>query len=280
MPPRFLMNLVIDMATTLHERVRNSNRVGDICERIIIESYSRLLAADSIALDGGANTGWHTFGMAKLTTSGHVYAVEPLPVLLAILRQRAAKIEDIVTVVDAALSDHEGQAEFTYFDGPDPAHPNYPHWNAGLSALIAPARHLAMSHQTIKVKLTTIDILFSLLPSRLDFIKLDLEGAEYHALKGGLRTISRLRPFIVFEDGGPSIGALYGYSAAQFAAMVAALDYELCDALGDRYTADNWMVRDRWRPHYSFATPREWNKWPLVREAIDAATQHFGLPLD
>jgi FkbM family methyltransferase len=264
------------MTTSLHERARNSKRVGDLCERVIIEIYSRLLTANSIGVDGGANVGWHTVGMAALTTSGHIYAVEPLPVIAAILRQRVEKLRHIVTVLEAALSDHAGRSEFIYFDGPNSAHPSYPHWNSGYSALVAPPRHLAMSHQTIEVEVTTIDKLFAQPPPRLDFIKLDLEGGEYHAMKGGVRTISRLRPFIVFEDGGASHGRLYGYDVSQFTAMVAAMDYDFCDALGDRYTAENWMVRDRWRPFYSFAIPREWQRWPLIQEAIAAAVQHFG----
>lgn len=265
------------MKSSLHEQARDSKIVGKICEQVIIEIYSRILTANSIALDGGANVGWHTFGMAKMATSGHIYAIEPLPVLCAILRRRAKKYDSVVTAIEAALSDYDGRAQFTYFDGPNNNHPDHPHWNAGVSALIAPARHLSMSHQMIQVTVTTIDSLFSKLPSRLDFIKLDIEGGEFHAIKGGIRTISRLRPFIAFEDGGPGIGQLYGYAPSDFTAMIAAAGYELCDAFGARYSLENWLARDRWRPFYTLAIPQEWDRWPLIQDAVAAAARGLGL---
>jgi hypothetical protein len=49
---------------------------------------------------------------------------------------------------------------------------------------------------------------------RLDFIKIDVEGAEMNVLIGARNTIVRLRPIIVFESG---MGGLefYGYRPEQ-----------------------------------------------------------------
>ena len=102
----------------LHQSVLNSNKVADVCERVIIELYTRILEPGSTAIDGGANTGWHTFLMANRLDSGFVYAVEPIPELLKTLRQRASKYGERVRVIAAALSDRLGVADFVYFDGP------------------------------------------------------------------------------------------------------------------------------------------------------------------
>jgi FkbM family methyltransferase len=47
----------------------------------------------------------------------------------------------------------------------------------------------------VKVPLTTIDLLVDELHlTRVDFIKMDIEGAEKQALRGGMRTIQQFRP--------------------------------------------------------------------------------------
>ena len=62
-----------------------------------------------------------------------------------------------------------------------------------------------------------------MLPPELhvDFIKIDVEGGEYHAMLGGFKTIMRSRPVIVFEASARSTG-LYGVTAAQLYEFVTA----------------------------------------------------------
>ncbi len=36
---------------------------------------------------------------------------------------------------------------------------------------------------------------------RIDFLKIDVEGGEYGVLRGGLETLRRSRPVVVFEHG-------------------------------------------------------------------------------
>jgi hypothetical protein len=52
----------------------------------------------------------------------------------------------------------------------------------------------------IQVRVDTLD---RVLPPdlRIDFIKIDVEGAQLQVLKGAKRTITKCRPFIVFEHG-------------------------------------------------------------------------------
>ena len=55
--------------------------------------------------------------------------------------------------------------------------------------------HDKMRPGKIKVPLTTIDLLVEDLHlSRVDFIKMDIEGAEKWALRGGTQTIAKFRP--------------------------------------------------------------------------------------
>jgi hypothetical protein len=61
------------------------------------------------------------------------------------------------------------------------------------------------SVEEIRVKIDTLD---NMIPPdcKVDFIKVDVEGAELQVLRGGLRTIGRHKPFVVFEHGPASAG--------------------------------------------------------------------------
>jgi hypothetical protein len=55
-------------------------------------------------------------------------------------------------------------------------------------------------HEEVEVAVDTIDALIDRTGvTRLDFIKIDTEGAELHVLRGGERTIKEFRPAILVE---------------------------------------------------------------------------------
>lgn len=79
------------------------------------------------------------------------------------------------------------------------------------------------SHQVIDgptVEVTTIDALGL---TDLDFLQLDIEGYEWHALAGGRETIARCRPLIQVELRG--FTEKYGHSDAEVRALLGALGY-------------------------------------------------------
>jgi FkbM family methyltransferase len=253
--------------------IQNSRNAGDLFEQIIISLYRAFLKPSSVAIDGGANTGWHTFQMADVATCGTIHAFEALPILCTMLRQRGAKFGSRVRINQTAIGDTVGEADFDYYDAPDPNHPNHPHWNAGLSALKSGPDRQDKHYIVIKVSVTTLDTYFVALggfPS-LDFVKLDIEGAEYSALKGAEKTLATTRPLIVFEDGGPSVGKLYGYAPSALPSLLHGLGYDLFDILGEPYTEANWINRSIWRPWYSIAVPKDYTQTPAIQTAIDGA---------
>ena len=124
------------------------------------------------ALDVGGCFGDTALGFAQsVGPTGHVYTFDPMPKHCAIMRETFAmnpSFADRLTLFDFGLSnvDHAGSGEGR--EGIDPG--------ARLDADL-PTR--------------TLD---SLELSRVDFIKMDVEGAELMALRGGERTIRRDRP--------------------------------------------------------------------------------------
>jgi len=191
--------------------------------------YLAILQPGSIAVDGGANMGLHTLQMAQaVRPGGLVIAIEPVKESLALLDARWLEYrmpEDVIRRVPYGLSSAAGEAEF--YQVIDPAlHP--------LSGLRN--RHFLEDWQIrkIRVELTTLDILCKNL-DRLDFLKLDLEGAEMDALRGGMQTLERFRPVVAFEQD-QSSPQYYGYTWDQLFAYFASLNYQVYDLFGLHYT--------------------------------------------
>jgi FkbM family methyltransferase len=138
-------------------------------------------AGDTV-LDCGANVGVYT-RKALSQGAGLVVAIEPAPENVFCLRKtfeeeiRAGR----VIVYPKGVWDHDCELvlrTYDYQSGGDSVALKFPH-----------------SHRGPTVQLTTIDNLTSELKlQRVDFIKMDIEGAERQALRGAKETVARFRP--------------------------------------------------------------------------------------
>ena len=196
--------------------------------------YRAVLHPGCVAVDGGANVGYHTLQMAQaVQPDGIVLAIEPVTELLRQVdesRESSGISADVVRLLPFGLSSQPGEAEF--FQVLDPVL----HQLSGLRN-----REFLDSDkvQSIRVQLTTLDELCRDL-ARLDFIKLDLEGAEMDALKASVSTLQRFRPVLAIEQSHDSPG-YFGYSWGDLLRFFAALDYELYDLFGLRYTVPDML---------------------------------------
>ena len=201
-------------STLLHDRNATYNRQT-------IDVMRRLLRRDSSCVDMGAHTGDILRHMVAIAPDGSHRAFEALPHLAAELRKRFPA----VLVHQVAVSDSRGEADFQYVEN-DPAY-------SGLRRRVYD--HPDPRVLTIRVPVATLD---ELIPTgeRIAFMKIDIEGGEYHALKGAVSTIRRCQPVIVFEAGSKSTGQ-YGVSPADLYALVSeTLGYELS-------TMGRWLGR-------------------------------------
>jgi FkbM family methyltransferase len=215
-------------------------RMGE--EEVAIRDVYRALNLAGCAVDGGANTGMHTNWLAAIPELSRIYAVEPAPVTFATLEKETAWSKTVERV-RAALQDDPDLASVTFhFASTQPG-------RSGINPIMR--SHGQDYDAPITVPATTIDKLTEGAPDHVRFIKLDLEGGEFAALKGARRVLREDRPVVVFENGCEAPG-MNGYSVAEFLAFWDELDYLPLTFDGRPLTPET--IREFW---YAWAIPRE-----------------------
>jgi len=182
-----------------------------------VEVMRRHLRQDAACIDIGAHEGEILRSMTKLCPRGQHVAFEPIPHLAARLRARYPG----VAVHEAACGAQAGVANFVLVE-------NAPAYS-GLRPRIYDRPDAKLT--TIQVQVARVDDLVS---HRVELIKIDVEGGEYHALLGAERTISRCRPVIVFEAGAKS-AAQYGVTPQDFTNFFDRLGYRVS-------TMERWLA--------------------------------------
>ena len=168
---------------------------GDFFEQIIRAIYTAILQPGDLAVDCGANVGLHTMPMSNLVgPSGRVLAIEAIPEMAESLafHTRGGSYTNI-EVVPKAIGSREGRATFSWVKG-------LPGWS-GLRQRADLSPGLETSVATIEVPITTLDSLLANSRHRVRFVKMDLEGGEYHALQGAASMLKNHRPLVIFENG-------------------------------------------------------------------------------
>src|SRR5262245_17258507 len=154
----------------------------------ILEAYELQVARSLIrpgmhVLDVGSNIGFHALEFARWTgPSGKVDAFEPAPENYAVLKRNVeASGLGNVSAVEIAVSDRAGETTMYM----SPAH-------RGDHRIVASAERRASIH----VQTTTLDERYATPGQRVDFVKIDAQGAEYLVL-AGMRQLFRNNPDLV-----------------------------------------------------------------------------------
>ena len=140
-------------------------------------------------LDIGANVGYFSLlASKKLTAQGKIYAFEPEPRNYAVLTKNITLNSAFnVMPVSKALSNHKGFSSFFLDQGNFGAHT--------FSALNIQTRN----ETSIQVEVTTLDDVVREMGIHVDFIKMDVQGAEGLVLEKAEETLKRHRPKILME---------------------------------------------------------------------------------
>jgi FkbM family methyltransferase len=192
MVKHFLRKLIVEatVATRLEYSLRAAYRglsrsQSVKYDRELIEVLRRSLRKDSNCIDVGCYRGDFLRQMVKLAPQGSHLAFEPVPENFQYLTRTFPGAR----VLNMALSDKVGEATFNVAVGRTA--------RSGLRKVEYPDPKQEI--REVQVRVDTLDNVVG--SKRVDFIKVDVEGAEFRVLRGGRELIGRDRPMLVFEHG-------------------------------------------------------------------------------
>lgn len=253
------MTVYTGMIRTLR---KSGLKPGVLAEFCIEHGYTAILGEGSNAIDGGANVGRHTLFMSRCVgESGTIFACEPAAEAVVKLRSRLREVNARnVVLLCFALSDTLDVVDFTVCRKAT--------WYSSLRPTRTLPENIAAELDMRKVLACPLD---DAIPTnrKIDFIKLDLEGGEFPALRGARALIARDRPLIVFENGRQKSAETFGYTEEDFFGFFDALDYDLSTIDGRPFERAHWTALTS--VFYFWATPRE--STALYRERIGEWTE-------
>ena len=143
---------------------------------------------DAVVIDVGANSGLYSVFASKYAKV--VHAVEPFPPILARLRTLINE-NKIGNVVVHAVGLGETEAELPFFSPPE--------GNLGTGSFVA-GFSKRNRDEHLSLRIVPGDVYFTQAGiTRIDFIKMDIEGYEKPALAGLQKTLGRHRPIVLME---------------------------------------------------------------------------------
>jgi FkbM family methyltransferase len=166
------------------------------------------LHARMVVVDAGANVGIFTCALAQIVgESGFVHAFEPDPSSFSVLSANVAGngLKGRVELNQMALGDGVGVVMLH---------------SAGASSFVDAG--------SVPVQVTTLDAYAEHL-SRLDVVKIDVEGYEPVLLQGAEETLRRLRPLLLVECA-ERHRVRNGCSREQLLAQLGAFGYRIVDS--------------------------------------------------
>lgn len=184
-------------------------------------------------LDVGAHVGYYTrLASALVGTEGQVIAFEPHPRNVQMLRHNTAHLPN-VSVQPVALAEQAGTAEL--HDYLMMSASGSLHFDERLRDVqraqmtdydIAP-RARGFQPQTYTVPTARADDLLAMMGvTRVDLIKMDIEGAELGALRGMAATIARSRPLALIMEYNPMGLKAFGHDPEAALQEVLALGFD------------------------------------------------------
>ena len=186
-------------------------------EQAEMEFVNKLLRWDMTVVDVGAHHGLYTLLASKrVGWGGRVVAIEPSPRECARLEKhlrlnRCSNVE----LVACAAGESPGEEEIYVVEG----------FHDGFNSLRRPAIDAPVRTEKVQVRRLD-DILSEREIAKVDFIKLDAEGAELSVLYGALRLLNRKsRPAMLVEVQDVRT-APWGYAAREILQFLIRLDYQ------------------------------------------------------
>ncbi len=152
----------------------------------------------------GAHIGYHAMMFAQLVgEAGSVHAFEPNVFNRERLQLILSKNQDLaqrIKIHEFAVSDKNGVIQLSFSPNIDDGKSSGS-FIAGSHTPLKNEVYDKIGFNKVNVKTVTLDLLSSVIGSDIDpfLIKIDVEGAEYLVLQGGLNIIKKYKPILLIE---------------------------------------------------------------------------------
>lgn len=180
----------------------------------------------SVIFDIGANIGAITLPLAKHYRNAVIYAFEPTKYAHEKLKTNIElnpNLKNRIKVVNAFVSNKEGKAEQTAA---------YSSWKVDGSPVDHPI-HGGILQEATDIQVTVDSFVKQNNITKVDFIKIDVDGHEFEILEGAEQTLINSRPFIIFEFMGHTNENM-NFEFQKYFAFLNKLNYKLIDSQTSR----------------------------------------------
>lgn len=183
-----------------------------------------------VCFDVGANIGLMSVHMARrVGPDGAVFSFEPVATVYQRLEQhvRANQLEGHTHLHRVALSNADGEAEIHYG--------NEDWTNQGMASLVSTNDRNVQ--QTCMVETSTLEAFVERhRVERIDFIKVDIEGAEPLFLEGARKVLRAMKPIVSIEVSVGGLNSLPNYGPRNLVKALEDIGYDLFEVAknGDR----------------------------------------------
>jgi FkbM family methyltransferase len=233
----------------------------EILETRILQTLAR---TSKVIIDIGANVGYYTVLLAKSQpVDGFLHAFEPFPASYDVTTRSVAKnnLADKVTVSQTGLSDNSGKSII------------YIPETSGTSAASMKVLHPEETNLEFEIVLETLDSYIQKNNlTNVDLIKIDVEGAELFAIRGGWETIRANRP-VVFAELLRKWSAGFGYHPNEVIEMFKQESYQ-CFEVSEHLHAIESIEEETVPTNFIFVPSEKLQTLDLLKSAVKDLVQN------
>jgi FkbM family methyltransferase len=214
-----------------------------------------------VALDLGANIGYFTLMMARLVgPAGRIYAFEPDPENFTLLRKNIESNGYVnVELINKAVSNETGEKKLFLSEDNRGDHRLYDSADGRQSRAVSTIRLDDFFHQT---------------PGKIDFIKMDIQGAEFWALSGAPELLQRNPNVVLITEFWPVGLHRAGVDPRKYLDLVSGLGFSTFEVIENERKIKN-SSPDRLLSQYAPATERFTTLLCTRQRSLSAFTQSF-----
>lgn len=180
--------------------------------------FTRNIRHHDNCIDVGANFGYYSVLLSRFASYGHHVAVEANPQVFELLKDNifANWVEIRIKAINAAVADRDGTLTLHTLERRT--------GNTSITRLTdKDLEFLSDSSRSFDVRSYTLDSL-PLKQARIDWVKVDVEGAEPLVMRGAERTIAENPDITIVMEWAPYQLAQAGFNPASFAHELEATD--------------------------------------------------------